>query len=200
MNFDSYTDRVVGTAVSLVNVLTPGQDGGRPLELAAELAGDPTSDRARDPAGDIARRCLAVVGRPVTRAEATELVALAGRLRPVFEAAEGGRADRVAELVNALLRDYRAAPELSRHDGEPWHLHYRSTAAGLATEWGAGCAVGLAVVVDSQATGRLGVCGAGCCDRVFVDVSRNASRRFCSEACLNRTKVAAFRARARATT
>jgi predicted RNA-binding Zn ribbon-like protein len=200
VNFDSYTDRVVGTAVSLVNVLTPGQDGGRPLELAAELAGDPTSDRARDPAGDIARRCLAVVGRPVTRAEATELVALAGRLRPVFEAAEGGRADRVAELVNALLRDYRAAPELSRHDGEPWHLHYRSTAAGLATEWGAGCAVGLAVVVDSQATGRLGVCGAGCCDRVFVDVSRNASRRFCSEACLNRTKVAAFRARARATT
>jgi len=101
---------------------------------------------------------------------------------------------------HALLRDYRAAPELSRHDGEPWHLHYRSTVAGLATEWGAGCATGLAVVVDGQATGRLGVCGAGCCDRVFVDVSRNASRRFCSEACLNRTKVAAFRARSRAAT
>ena len=104
-------------------------------------------------------------------------------------------------LVSGMpLRDYRAAPELSRHDGEPWHLHYRSTAAGLATEWGAGCAVGLAVVLDGQATGRLGVCRAGCCDRVFVDVSRNASRRFCSEACLNRTKVAAFRARSRAAT
>jgi predicted RNA-binding Zn ribbon-like protein len=193
VNFDSYTDRVVGTAVSLVNALTPGQDGGRPVELGAHPAGEPAGD-------DMARRCLAIVGRLVTGAETTELLALAGRLRPVFEAAEGGRADRVAELVNALLRDYRAAPELSRHDGEPWHLHYRSTAAGLATEWGAGCAVGLAVVVDSQATGRLGVCRAGCCDRVFVDVSRNASRRFCSEACLNRTKVAAFRARARATT
>ena len=68
------------------------------------------------------------------------------------------------------------------------------------TEWGAGCATGLAVVVDSQATGRLGVCRAEGCDRVYVDVSRNASRRFCSESCLNRTKVAAFRARARATT
>lgn len=205
MNFDSYTDRVVGTAVSLVNALTPGQDGGRPVELGAGPTADPgdpgdPGGGAGEFVGEIARRCLAIVGRPVTGAETAGLLALAGRLRPVFEAAEGGRADRVAELVNALLRDYRAAPELSRHDGEPWHLHYRSTAAGLATEWGAGCAVGLAVVVDSQATGRLGVCRAGCCDRVFVDVSRNASRRFCSEACLNRTKVAAFRARARATT
>jgi predicted RNA-binding Zn ribbon-like protein len=185
VNFDSYTDRVVGAAVALVNALTPGQDGGRPVDLSGELP---------------ARRCLAIAGRPVTGAESAELVTLAGRLRPVFTAAEAGRADQVADLVNALLRDYRAAPELSRHDGEPWHLHYRSTVAGLATEWGAGCATGLAVVVDGQATGRLGVCGASCCDRVFVDVSRNSSRRFCSEACLNRTKVAAFRARSRAAT
>jgi predicted RNA-binding Zn ribbon-like protein len=185
VNFDSYTDRVVGAAVTLVNGLTPGQDGGRPVDLAGDR---------------VAERCLGIVGRPVTAAETAELVTLAGRLRLVFTAAEGGQADQVAALVNALLRDYRAAPELSRHDGEPWHLHYRSTVAGLATEWGAGCATGLAVVVDGQAIGRLGVCRAGCCDRVFVDVSRNASRRFCSEACLNRTKVAAFRARSRAAT
>jgi len=47
-------------------------------------------------------------------------------------------------LVNALLTDYRSAPKLSRHDGEPWHLHFTSAVAG--TEWGAGCATGLAVV------------------------------------------------------
>ena len=99
-----------------------------------------------------------------------------------------------------LLRDYRSSPQLSRHDGEPWHLHFSSSTSGAGTEWGAGCATGLAVVVDEQATGRLGVCRADGCDRVYVDVSRNASRRFCSEACLNRTKVAAFRARARAGT
>ena len=131
-------------------------------------------------------------------AEAAELARLADRLRPVFLAAEDGATDRVAALVNALLADYRSAPKLSRHDGEPWHLHFTGAAAG--TEWGAGCATGLAVVVDSQATSRLGVCRADGCDRVYVDVSRNASRRFCSESCLNRTKVAAFRARARATT
>jgi predicted RNA-binding Zn ribbon-like protein len=33
------------------------------------------------------------------------------------------------------------------------------------------------------------------CDRVFVDVSRNGTRRFCSETCQNRVKVAAHRAR-----
>jgi predicted RNA-binding Zn ribbon-like protein len=183
VNFDSYTDRVVGVAAALVNALTPGEHGGRPVDV------DP--DRRPE-------RCAAVLGRPVGEAEAAELAKLADRLRPVFLAAEDGAADRVAELVNALLADYRSAPQLSRHDGEPWHLHFTSASAG--TEWGAGCATGLAVVVDSQATGRLGVCRAEGCDRVYVDVSRNASRRFCSESCLNRTKVAAFRARARATT
>ena len=185
MNFDSYTDRVVGVAAALVNALTSGEDGGRPV--------------GPGPAAS-ARRVAGIVGRRVTPADLVDLAALAGRLRPVFAAAEAGDADRVAALVNALLRDYRAAPELSRHDGEPWHLHFHSTVAGLATEWGAGCATGLAVVVDAQASGRLGVCRADACDRVYVDVSRNASRRFCSEACLNRTKVAAFRARARAVT
>lgn len=183
MNFDSYTDRVVGTAVELVNALTPGEEGGRRVQPSGAPA---------------VARCLTLVGRPVTDAEAVALATLAGRLRAVFEAAEAGDTDRAAELVNALLRDYQAAPTLSRHDGERWHLHYHSTAAGLATAWGAGCATALAVVVDGQALGRLGVCRADACDRVFVDVSRNASRRFCSEACLNRTKVAAFRARSRA--
>jgi predicted RNA-binding Zn ribbon-like protein len=181
VNFDSYADRVVSTAAALVNALTPGEHGGRPVDT--------------DPAGR-PERCAAVLGRPVGPAEAQALTEVAARLRPVFLAAEDGAADRVAELVNALLVDYRPAPRLARHDGEPWHLHFAGAVGG--TEWGASCATGLAVVVDSQATGRLGVCRADCCDRVYVDVSRNASRRFCSESCLNRTKVAAFRARARA--
>ena len=42
---------------------------------------------------------------------------------------------------------------------------------------------------------RLGVCAADRCDRVFVDVSRNAGKRFCSLSCQNRVKAAAFRGR-----
>lgn len=181
MNFDSYTDRVVGVAAALVNALTPGEHGGRPVDVS------PAAGR---------ERAAAALDRPVDPAELAGLAELAERLRPVFVAAEAGAVDRVAGLVNDLLLDYRSVPRLSGHDGEPWHLHFAGV-GGPAPDWGAGCAMGLAVVVDSGNTGRLGVCRADGCDRVYVDVSRNASRRFCSEACLNRTKVANFRARAR---
>src|SRR5215217_1176475 len=91
VNFDSYTDRVVGVAAALVNALTRGEHGGRPVEL------DP--DRRPE-------RCAAVLGRPVDADEAADLARLAERLRPVFLAAENGATDRVAELVNALLSGY----------------------------------------------------------------------------------------------
>jgi len=42
---------------------------------------------------------------------------------------------------------------------------------------------------------RLGVCTAPRCDRVYVDTSRNGTRRYCSTSCQNRVKTAAFRAR-----
>lgn len=47
----------------------------------------------------------------------------------------------------------------------------------------------------SDLAGRLGVCTAERCDRVYVDTSKNGTRRFCSTACQNRVKAAAFRAR-----
>jgi len=42
---------------------------------------------------------------------------------------------------------------------------------------------------------RLGVCTAPRCDRVYVDTSRNGTRRYCSTSCQNRVKTAVFRAR-----
>jgi predicted RNA-binding Zn ribbon-like protein len=39
------------------------------------------------------------------------------------------------------------------------------------------------------------VCAAPACDRVFVDVARDAQRRFCSPRCQSRVKAAAHRAR-----
>jgi len=56
-------------------------------------------------------------------------------------------------------------------------------------------AVGLAYVLGSEYADRIGVCSAPDCDRVYVDVSRNGTKRFCSTACQNRVKAAAFRAR-----
>jgi predicted RNA-binding Zn ribbon-like protein len=55
----------------------------------------------------------------------------------------------------------------------------------------------MAMVLGSSAHDRLDVCQAPACDRVYVDVSRNGARRFCSTACQNRVKAAAFRERSR---
>jgi predicted RNA-binding Zn ribbon-like protein len=51
------------------------------------------------------------------------------------------------------------------------------------------------VVLGSESHDRLGVCTAPRCDRVYVDTSRNGTRRYCSTSCQNRVKTAAFRAR-----
>ena len=72
-----------------------------------------------------------------------------------------------------------------------------STAADAewAPSWAAPMATGLAIVLGNPAVDRLGLCNAPVCDRVYIDVSRNGTRRFCSTACQNRVKAAAFRAR-----
>jgi predicted RNA-binding Zn ribbon-like protein len=54
---------------------------------------------------------------------------------------------------------------------------------------------GGAGLLASPQAARLGVCAAPRCELVFVDISRNGSRRFCGTACQNRVKAAAYRAR-----
>ncbi len=127
--------------------------------------------------------------------EVESLVRLAVEIRPVFVHVEAGDSDHAAEVVNRLLRRYRPVPFLEQHDNEPWHLHFRGRRTDDPTEWGGGISVGLATVLGSAYADRLGVCGASACDRVFVDVSRNGARRFCSLACQNRVKAAQHRAR-----
>jgi predicted RNA-binding Zn ribbon-like protein len=190
MNFDSYTDRGVEAAAELVNRLTPGWDRGRQQSL-------PTESGARRRLAAAVE--LAVWGRSgqLSCADAEGLFALAEQLMLVFAAAARGEEDAAAPMINSLLEDYNAAPQLAKHDGEPWHLHFHSQAqeAGRARARGATCATALAIVIGSHGIRRLGVCGAVRCDRVYIDTSRNGSRRFCSPSCLSRQKVAAFRAR-----
>jgi predicted RNA-binding Zn ribbon-like protein len=183
VNFNSHTDLAVGLAVRSVNTLTPGERRGRPYV--------PPEGAARHEAllesgmGDLGDR------------DATELTELAAELRVVFTAAAEGDIDVAARQINHLLEVTRARPHLDRHDGEPWHLHFHGTGGTVSADWVAGLATGLAVVLGGEFHDRLGVCTAPHCDRVYVDVSRNGTRRFCSTACQNRVKTAAFRARGR---
>jgi predicted RNA-binding Zn ribbon-like protein len=187
VNFNSHTDLVVGVAVGLVNLLTEGEDRSRKY-LPPDGA-----ERAEK----ITALFKSAGGRQaVTGAEADDFGPVAAALRAVFESVAAGDLDAAAMGLNAMLDGTGARPALERHDGEPWHLHFHSAdETSMVKGWQAGCATGLAIVLGGELYDRLGVCTAPHCDRVYVDTTRNGSRRFCSTACQNRVKAAAFRER-----
>ncbi len=178
-------DVVITVAAELVNLLTPGEDRGRRYL-------PPEADQRT---GAVAAVLQKAGGRAATWEEAAELCFVAAELRGVFEAVSAGAVDEAAGRVNALLIRTGARPELERHDGQFWHLHFHAADNSLPNGWAAGCATGLAVVLGGELYDRLGVCTAPRCDRVYVDTSRNGTRRYCSTLCQNRVKTAAFRAR-----
>ncbi|MFD8424414.1 CGNR zinc finger domain-containing protein [Streptomyces sp. NPDC059466] len=184
--FDGHVGTLLDVSVSLVNALTDGARQGRPYTA-------PQGDRlpgavhdALPPAADRAE---------VEPEHALHLARTARRMREVFDAVDRGGTDRAAELVNVLLRTSGARPQLDRVDGEPWQVHFHGADDSLSVGWTAGCATALALAIGSDLAGRLGVCAAPVCDRVYVDNSRNAVRHFCSDACRGRVKAAAFRSR-----
>ena len=189
MHFGSHLDDIVAVTAALVNVATPGERQGRPYAVPA---GDELVERVQSALRVGDRRSQAPA------ALMPQFVELAEGVRPVFEHMDAGDTDAAARTVNELLTRYRPTPFLEKHGGDPWHVHFHGPAAADRTEWGGSVATGLATVLGSGQADRLGVCAAPACDRVFVDVSRNGNRRFCSEACQNRVKAAAHRARQRA--
>jgi predicted RNA-binding Zn ribbon-like protein len=184
VDFNSHQDAVVMVAVDLVNATTPGHRHGKPFaephgaDLVAAIRG--VLPNAQD----------------LDHQLADKLAGHVRRLRGVFEAVERDDVDAAAGEVNALLDQLRPSPFLDKHDGEPWHLHFHGRHDDFADGWAGPCTIALATVLGSDYAGRLGVCSAPECDRVYVDVSRNGTRRFCSTACQNRVKAAAHRARA----
>ena len=88
----------------------------------------------------------------------------------------------------------RPRPYATDHDGE-LHLHYARPDAPVLEQLTTTVAMGLSQVVVQHGWQRLGVCSAEGCDNVYVDTSRNASRRYCSNTCASRSTVAAYRAR-----
>ena len=74
-----------------------------------------------------------------------------------------------------------------------WRLHHHPADADLVPMATAICAEAVARVIGAGAADRLGTCGADECERVFLDGSKNGSRRFCSTTCQNRVKALARR-------
>ena len=68
----------------------------------------------------------------------------------------------------------------------------------LADDYAAGASMGLAMAFLDLGAERFGTCAADGCSGVFLDTSRNRSRRYCSDRCATRENVAALRSRRRA--
>jgi len=183
VKLDSYADAGVLVAVELVNELAPdGASGdGQPPErilpaIAKILAVDPPS---------VAR---------LRKRDIPGLLGLAHDLRQLFRDLQDGDIDVAASRLNDLLSKYPAHPHLAKEHGQ-WRLHHHPMDMALIPMWSSICAEAMARMIGAGHGNRFCACQAPDCGRVFFDLSRNASRRFCSTTCQNRVKSAAFRLR-----
>jgi predicted RNA-binding Zn ribbon-like protein len=126
-----------------------------------------------------------------TRAELREVQELRPRLREIWHSGE----ERVVEIVNELLRESHALPQLVKHDGWDYHLHATPAHAPLATRMAVEAAMAFVDVVRSGELSRLRLCDYPSCESVVVDLSKNRSKRYCDGGCGNRAAVEAYRAR-----
>ncbi|MGW5052079.1 CGNR zinc finger domain-containing protein [Actinokineospora sp. NPDC004072] len=185
MDFDSHSSVVVDAALGLVNAVTPGCRRGRPYQ-------PPTGPALVAAIGEVLSQRNPAWSGPPTQEAADTLAAYGVRMHAAIASAD---ADAACTEINRIMRETDATPVLARHDGEPWHLHFHAPDAPWDTSWAASMATALATVLGTAAIDRLGTCTAPACDRAYLDTSRNGTRRFCSTACQNRVKTAAFRAR-----
>ena len=132
----------------------------------------------------------------VTRGDLDALRSLRAEFRAFFVSCANGDGEDAAARLNALLIQHPVHPQLSGHDGQRWHVHYTESGS-VADKYAAGAVTGLAVRLTDLGIDRFGVCRAAGCLGVFIDSSTSNTRRYCSDRCMNRANVSAFRARKR---
>src|ERR1700761_4655530 len=169
-------------AVRLVNTSSLGHEGGDLLTSVDGLRAL-VADREH-------------LNHGISRADLDTLQMLRGEFRGFFAACSQGNGAEAAERLNELLIQHPVHPQLSGHDGQTWHVHYTESGS-VADKYAAGAAMGLAVRLTDLGIERFGVCQAAGCQGVFIDSSASNTRRYCSERCMNRANVSAFRARKR---
>ena len=128
-----------------------------------------------------------------TRAELDAVRAIRPRLRSLLTADRAG----AVNLINEMLSEARAVPQLVRHGDFDWHIHAIDQQAPLDTRILVETAMAMIDVIRADEMSRLAICADDTCEGVVLDLSRNRSRRFCSTTCGNRNAVAAYRARQR---
>jgi len=135
-------------------------------------------------------------GRPAQPEDVPRLRAYRARLDAVVTACEAADGTVAASMLNALLAETGAVPQIVAHDGRGPHIHVSRPSAPLAERIAAHCAMALAELVVAGESSRVRSCASPRCRAAFIDLSRNKSRRYCdSRTCGNRLHVAAYRSR-----
>lgn len=180
VHFNHYGGAAAEVATALVNAArTVGSDESAAAAFSAVLTDLGTAYRPL----------------PLTVEQAAELVPWLERAERVY--GERDQATQI-EIVNGLLQQSSGTPCITTHGGRPPHLHYYDEAQELVDQLRAQTAFGLAHVICDAGGDRLGRCARAGCGVVYVDTSRNGRRRFCSNACANRVRVATYRATVKA--
>jgi predicted RNA-binding Zn ribbon-like protein len=97
--------------------------------------------------------------------------------------------------LNRLIAGQNMRVEYALKDGALETRIQAAEGAALADQMAAAAAVGLSWAIRTHGVDRMRACIAAPCKDVFIDTSKNATRRFCSERCANRHNVAQYRAR-----
>ncbi len=117
--------------------------------------------------------------------------AIRTRLRALFTSSR----DDAVPLVNAILSEQSALPQLVRHGDVDWHIHAASDDRPLDERILVETAMAMIDVIRADEFSRFGRCEMDACDGIVLDLSRNRSRKYCSVTCTNRAAQAAYRAR-----
>jgi predicted RNA-binding Zn ribbon-like protein len=173
-----------------------------PVEVAVGLLN--TWDTYDDPPehlseAEVLRRLLRRFGYDQAAAKVTEADVewargVRDRLRGAFEARNE---DEAVATLNDVLAETDARPRLVRR-GPGWRFEYGPPPGEGAAFLAPLAATALLEAIRDEGWERFGICSAGPCTCVYVDRSRNRSRRYCCQLCADRASQAAYRARKRA--
>ncbi len=129
---------------------------------------------------------------PLPTASALQPVrAIRATLRTLFLSSRDG----AVPIVNEILEEQRALPQLVRHGEVDWHIHATSDDRPLAERILVESAMAMIDVIRADEMSRFSHCAMDDCGGVVFDMSRNRSKKYCTLTCTNRAAQAAFRAR-----
>ena len=128
----------------------------------------------------------------VSPEDVPRLRAVRDRLRGAFEAAEE---EEAVAILNGVVREWVAVPQLVRGVDGAWAFAHAVSPRTASEAVAPISALALLEVIREGGWNRFGVCDAAPCRCVYVDRSRNHTRRYCCELCADRMTQAAYRRR-----